>query len=200
MSYIRNHFTEELSMDINKNIGHQIRYYRKKLNLTQQELADQIGISWEMISRYERGSSSPIYKIDEISQALKIKPYELLVSNNHEDNYNNSSTKLDNQIPLFTKIPINNEFSFEKTSFSYTAPNWIVKKYDKVFAIDPDIISIATIQLKNAGVLYINKQTKKFQPDELVLYRKDNELLIDSHNSIKDGVVIGKVLAQEIRL
>ncbi len=200
MSYIRNHFTEELSMNINKDIGHQIRYYRKKLNLTQQELADQIGISWEMISRYERGSSSPIYKIEEISQALKIKPYELLVNNNQKVEHNNSTQKADNQIPLFTKIPKNNNFSFDKTSFSYTAPNWIIKKYNKVFAIDPEIISISTIQLENAGILYINKQTKNFQSDDLVLYRKDNELLIDSHSSVKNNEIIGKVLAQEIRL
>ena len=38
----------------NNYIGENIRTYRARANLTQQQLADKVGVSWEMISRYER--------------------------------------------------------------------------------------------------------------------------------------------------
>ena len=53
-------------------IGRKIKQQREAQNLTQQMLADKIGVSWEMISRYERGSSSPFTKIIDISDVLGV--------------------------------------------------------------------------------------------------------------------------------
>ena len=38
----------------NKYIGENIKIYRERKKLTQRELGDKIGKTWEMISRYER--------------------------------------------------------------------------------------------------------------------------------------------------
>lgn len=42
-------------MDINKYIGEKIRHYRMKMNLSQEELGDELGTSGTNISRYESG-------------------------------------------------------------------------------------------------------------------------------------------------
>ena len=88
-----------------RDIGESIRKYRRRLNLTQDQLADRVGVTWEMISRYERGESSPMNKLDKLSNALNIRVTDLLSENGCAD-YN---------IPLFAKIPKAFEFK-RKTS------------------------------------------------------------------------------------
>ena len=64
-------------MDI-KQIGQRIRYYRVLKGLTQQELADRIGVTWEMVSRYENGRTNPMRQLVLIAEALGI-PSKLLL-------------------------------------------------------------------------------------------------------------------------
>lgn len=45
--------------ELAKYIGGKIKYYRKKMNLTQKELGDKIGVKHNTISDYERGYASP---------------------------------------------------------------------------------------------------------------------------------------------
>lgn len=45
--------------DLAKYVGGRIRYYRKKLKLTQDELGQKIGVKHNTISDYERGHTSP---------------------------------------------------------------------------------------------------------------------------------------------
>lgn len=42
-------------MDVNKYIGERIRYFRKRKNLTMQEMAEDLNLTQQAISRYERG-------------------------------------------------------------------------------------------------------------------------------------------------
>jgi len=53
--------------DINSFIGKQIRSLRRKLNLSQSELGDKIGLSFQQIQKYEKGvnkiSASTLYMI-----------------------------------------------------------------------------------------------------------------------------------------
>jgi len=53
-------------------IGKVIRQQRTKLGISQQALAKKVGVTWEMISRYERGRSSALQKIFELAEALEI--------------------------------------------------------------------------------------------------------------------------------
>jgi transcriptional regulator with XRE-family HTH domain len=187
-------------LEINENIGHQIRYYRKKMNLTQQELADKVGVTWEMISRYERGSSLPMYKISELAEALNVEPAHLF-GDSPESNTGGPKKKADtnNRIPLFTKIPENLEFSFNSTTFAYNAPDWIIKQYSHPFALEPNIVEIQKIQIHDTGVIYIAGD-EKCKKEELALFAKDEKLVINTCSSMEKGEkYIGKVIAQEIR-
>ena len=42
-------------------VGRKIGKLRKKCNLTQMELADRMGVSYQAVSNWERGSSMPGY-------------------------------------------------------------------------------------------------------------------------------------------
>lgn len=61
-------------------IGKKIRAKRKKLNLTQLELAEKVGLTESSISRYESGkiATMPTSTITKICSALNLEPSELL--------------------------------------------------------------------------------------------------------------------------
>lgn len=64
---------------MNKNyIGENIKVYRERKKMTQRDLGEKIGKTWEMISRYERGVSSPFKQIDSLADALDTNPSDLL--------------------------------------------------------------------------------------------------------------------------
>ncbi|MBD3329079.1 helix-turn-helix domain-containing protein [Candidatus Dojkabacteria bacterium] len=179
-------------------IGGVIRFYRKKKGLTQQELAEKVGVSWEMISRYERGSSSAINSIPEIAKALDISTYRLLYTS---DQLRDSPTTeySNNQIPLFVKIPKSEVFSHENTRFYYTAPQWIRNQDSHAFAIDTELVDVNTLQVKKRGILFVSPKQKPSGQD-ITLYWHGSELEVDTlTNTVSDDKIIGKVLAQEVR-
>lgn len=60
------------------NLNEKIKYYRNKLNLTQQELADSAGISLRALSNYERGSRVPSMEVlIKIAKALDVPVKEI---------------------------------------------------------------------------------------------------------------------------
>ena len=51
-------------MSINEKLGKRIRYLRESISLTQQELAEKVGVeSPSYISKIERGQTSPSYEL-----------------------------------------------------------------------------------------------------------------------------------------
>ena len=62
-----------------KNVGFKISELRKAKNMTQMELADKMGISFQAVSNWERGNSMPdISKLPEIAQILDTTVDEIL--------------------------------------------------------------------------------------------------------------------------
>lgn len=60
-------------------IGKKISELRKKRNMTQMELADRMGISFQAVSNWERGNSMPdIAKLPELAELLSVSLDELL--------------------------------------------------------------------------------------------------------------------------
>lgn len=62
-----------------KNVGFQISKLRKANNMTQMELADRMGISFQAVSNWERGNSMPdISKLPELAQIFNVTMDEIL--------------------------------------------------------------------------------------------------------------------------
>jgi len=65
-------------MDGKNKIGEKLRYYRKKLGLTQKELGDKSGVSYASISDYEKGKAVPRREtLMKLSEALGVGTSEL---------------------------------------------------------------------------------------------------------------------------
>ena len=67
-----------------KQLGKRIKNARTKKNLTQMELADRVGVSYQAVSNWERGGSMPdIAKIPDIARELGLSISELLEEEDH---------------------------------------------------------------------------------------------------------------------
>ena len=69
---------ESEAIRLKKNIGEKIKFYRKKLGLSQGELAELVKIETKSLSRIESGHNYPqCENLVAISTALKIAPWQL---------------------------------------------------------------------------------------------------------------------------
>ena len=72
-------------MNLLKNIGNNIRKWRKNAGLSQEKLADLAGLHRTYIGAVERGERNiSAINIAKIASALKIKPHVLLLDNTRE--------------------------------------------------------------------------------------------------------------------
>lgn len=180
---------------MNKNyVGENIRIYRERKNLTQRELADKIGKTWEMVSRYERGVSSPFNQIDSLADALNIDSADLLKKSGENKEY------ILNRVPLFKSVPENMDFTNTKTYEYYTAPDWMLNEDIECFVIDSKLVEIRDENLTNEGYLFISPNlSDDIKREEIVLKKVRNELIVEQKFNSKESDLIGKILAQEIR-
>ena len=169
----------------NNYIGENIKIYRERQKLTQQQLADKIGKTWEMISRYERGVSSPLNQLESLAKALNTTPSELL------NDITEKGIKLNfNKVPLFTNN--SRDFKKEETYLYYNTPDWILSLNPNVFAIDMKVID------NSNGVVFVSPDSE-ININDMVLIREDNHLKIILLKSFSNIDIVGKVLAQEVR-
>ena len=62
-----------------------VRIYRKKACLTQEELAEKLNVSKNTVQNYERKEGFPtIENLDALVEVLKIEPYQLFISQNEK--------------------------------------------------------------------------------------------------------------------
>jgi transcriptional regulator with XRE-family HTH domain len=62
-------------------VGKNIQMRRKALGLTQQQLADRLGVAFETISRYERAALAPSFaQLERLEDVLKVSADVLLAS------------------------------------------------------------------------------------------------------------------------
>lgn len=68
-------------------IGKNVKYYRYRENLTQEQLAEKTKSSVNYIGRLERGQhNQSVDKLEKVASALNIEPYELFIQRNDIDN------------------------------------------------------------------------------------------------------------------
>jgi transcriptional regulator with XRE-family HTH domain len=173
-------------------MGENIRIYRERANLTQQELADRVGVTWEMISRYEREESSALKNLEKLSKALNVSKIQLLEKHIPE-RYSNMEYK----VPLFVQIPPLNRFSINQTNYYYSCPEWILQRDRESIAIDATLVECENCEFNKNGILYVSTKIVPHK-DDFVILKGSKELIVKKYtNSLTK--VLGVVLAQEIR-
>lgn len=177
-------------------IGRKIKQQREAQNLTQQMLADKIGVSWEMISRYERGSSSPFTKIIDISDVLGVP-----ISNLIDDR----TDIINPRVPYFSSVPSEFVFRRSDTHTFYNCPEWVFQRDKDVFAISSNIVIISlNAQFVNNNK-YINNEIVFFVSPHsktkagIVLAREIDKLVVITKEEISHKhIVIGGILSIEL--
>jgi transcriptional regulator with XRE-family HTH domain len=181
----------------NITVGKNIRFYRERTGLTQQDLGDLIGKTWEMISRYERGASSALSQIDKLSKALKVLPSDLL--GDEKELFRNMFPR----VPLFTRKPSGRGFYPAKTNVFYFCPDWILNIDPDAYAVVSEIVKIDAMDLKKKGVFFIAPNIHCSLGDP-TLFLQEKRAHIARLNVIPDEdspfTVMGRVIAHEINL
>lgn len=66
-------------MSLARIFGKNVRRVRKERGLSQEELADDVGMAVTYVGQMERGTRNPTLKVVEnLAKALKVKPLDLL--------------------------------------------------------------------------------------------------------------------------
>jgi len=99
-----------------KKIGAFIRTLRKEKNMTQQELADNLGVSDKAVSKWENGRGLPDYSLlSPLCELLEVTPSELIKGEAQTDRSNEDANELHNAVisydidledPLFEEYKI----------------------------------------------------------------------------------------------
>jgi transcriptional regulator with XRE-family HTH domain len=68
-----------MAKEFRKSVGETIKRYRLNVNMSQMELAEKLGISYQQLQKYEKGINNiSISRLKQISEALKIPISSLL--------------------------------------------------------------------------------------------------------------------------
>ena len=178
---------------MNKNyIGENIRIYRERKNLTQRELADRIGKTWEMVSRYERGTSSALKQAEKIATVLNIEIEDLL-----RDPGKKKSEFSFNRVPLFTVLPKHLDFKNTKSYIYYTVPDWVLDIDRECFVVDNQIVEIDITELDKTGYLYVSPNSV-VNTGDIVLINENGKAILKRYQGENREDLIGKILSQEI--
>lgn len=72
--------------DIKKRFGKRLRKIRRAKDLTQEQLADQVGVSLNFIGQLERGENSPSFEtVQKIAEVLEVDISELFMPPEKKD-------------------------------------------------------------------------------------------------------------------
>lgn len=66
-------------IDVNRLIGERLRVRRQLLGITQKELADRVGLAFQMVSKYETGQSTiTVFRLQKFADELQV-PLDYLI-------------------------------------------------------------------------------------------------------------------------
>ena len=174
-------------------IGENIKIYRERKRMTQRELADRIGKTWEMVSRYERGYSSPMKQLNALAKVLEVDVADLLSSSPQR-----VKREEINRVPFFTFLPEDMDFMNTPVYTYYIAPDWILERDEKCFVIDSSLLEINIDGLNRKGYLFISPNSKVVKGDTVLT--RDGSLNSFDYENHKDEEILGKALAFEVIL
>lgn len=135
-------------------IGKVIKRLRVERGYSQQELAEKVGVTWEMISRYERGKSSPLQKILEIAESLNVPAgvFFMEFDSSSPELHDSSPVYHTNNtlVPLIKELPLHGDSilsAIQRTPYFFSPSLPAVHTYgkDSLFALDMSDVNNLTV-------------------------------------------------------
>lgn len=193
-------------------IGLQIKKARMEKGLSQEDLGEKLGVTWEMISRYENGRSSPMKYISSLSQILD-KPVnyffglqdvfvdqsiDRIISALKENDVVIEKGEA-NKVPLVEDMSILGFVkSLKFTRQLYTAPEWIIEKYRDIFALRLDSTANEGVDVNKGDIGFFSPETKP-QKDDVVLVEDTSFYKLQKFSKADKNSVIAVLIMQEKR-
>ena len=168
--------------DMNE-VGKRITQLRKDRNMTQMELADKLGISYQAVSNWERGSSMPdISKLPELAELFNISIDFILGSNNEK------YAKIVNTVIEEEKSGHSSAIPFESDEINEVIPLLKPEQAKKLYENVPDIKSLKDILI---AAQYVEPDLI----DQMVLKHLENDPVVSERIFLS----IAKYTGAEVR-
>lgn len=194
-----------------KNTGEMIKYYRKKLGLTQEELGNYVGVQKSAIAKYENGRIENLKRttIEKLSELFGILPSELLgisATNNVMSNTTNvigvvpAGTPLEAIEDIIGEIEYPSRFANKEVfalqikgdSMNKVLPDGCIGLFEKTSTLDNGEIGAIMVNGDDATVKKFYRLTDSYVL-EPVSFNPDYQPIV-----IKDGTdpvsIVGKLL------
>ncbi len=190
-------------------IGVQIKKARIESQLTQKELGEKIGVTWEMISRYENGKSSPRKNLEKIAETLD-KPIQYFFGVEEvplSDEIKRLTTLLSRKSDELQKSDVGlletlEGFTLKKaldlTNQSYNCPRWISVKFENAFALKLDDISSTVLGIGSGDIGFFTNEVKAKKGDHVLIKHK-KAYKIERYSSSLNRKPLAVLLAVEKR-
>lgn len=194
-----------------KNTGEMIKYYRKKLGLTQEELGNYVGVQKSAIAKYENGRIENLKRttIEKLSELFGILPSELLgisATNNVMTNTTNvigvvpAGTPLEAIEDIIGEIEYPSRFANKEVfalqikgdSMNKVLPDGCIGLFEKTSTLENGEIGAIMVNGDDARVKKFYRLTDSYVLEPLSFNPEQHPLII------KDGTdpvsVIGKLI------
>lgn len=207
------HIMRYITCDMtDKEIGIQIKKARAEKGMSQEVLGEKLGVTWEMVSRYENGRSSSRKYLSELSEILE-KPISYFFGVQDdliEYNVEKIASALREKGVGYdggqqNKVILVDDFSilgFEKslklTRQYYSAPEWILEKYPEVFALRLDSIMPESLDVNKGDVGFFTSKVTPNNRDVVLVQSGKNFKLKRFSAKLKDEI-LAILIVQEKR-
>jgi transcriptional regulator with XRE-family HTH domain len=187
-------------------IGRIIREKRQKLGLSQLQLAKRVGVTWEMISRYERGKSSALQKILEIADSLEMEVGQFFGSQQLFGNFKDASTEYLSSrfVPIITVVPP----SVVELIASISATETGARIFDDGAQIEKfgirlnaeSKLRIATSSLLRRGVLLCSLDLGDLNEQSVVLVSRNGLVSVEQYLQNDKTTILARVIEWVVKL
>jgi len=195
-----------------KDIGIQIKKARSEVSMSQEELGEKLGVTWEMVSRYENGRSSARKYLTELSEIFEksISYFFGVQDDLIEYNVDKIASALKEKgigydVAAVNKVILIDDFSilgFERslklTRQFYTAPEWMIEKYSDIFALRLNSVVPDSLDVNEGDIGFFSPSLKPDNRD-VVLIQSGNVFKLKRYSSKLKGEILAVLIAQEKR-
>lgn len=187
-------------------IGKVIKRLRVERGYSQQDLAEKVGVTWEMISRYERGKSSPLQKILEISESLKVPAgIFFMESDSSSTEFHEASPTYHTNhmlVPLINSLPAQGEsltLAIQRTPYFFSPSLPAVHTYAKESLFALDILDGTTVSIDPSlphkkGIFLCVLNQEVFEGNVYLTFHNGSYTIAPCNDKNKVGKVIAQVV------